>query len=406
MRRPLLALALAFALIGALVGYARNGESGGNFSQHPGFAEWYAAHPPDEGLPSAAERALLARHRPRVFLPDGHAGPIDFYRDYIAQGRLYDGRGTLISDAVTRGILNAYKHDPRVVLVHRPAGREPRPVIYGRVDREALALPGCVPLPVTFLTYHLVFRHSGLPAALPRWQAAPLALVADLDDWHQLDHYTAVTLALAGDGDGTPAPFAATFQHHNYLRAYLLGEKPGPARLALPADGRLPIGVAIRSNELYPHRPGRTVWRAVGFLDAGSAPYLVDGVDRPWRAADDVTDPAREIDPALELLPPADAFYVFEGWLGERRLLPGRDGPPGADYNTLPAFKPRGVQLALSYWREGDAEYLAAIDALFAAERPDQILLSPFFARLARALAVERSSTAVACRGRLRAPGA
>ena len=84
-----------------------------------------------------------------------------------------------------------------------------------------------------------------------------------------------------------------------------------------------------------------------------SARYLVEGMDRPWLAADDVTEPAREIEPELRFLPPADAFYVFAGWLGERRLLPGRDGPPGADYNTLPAFKSKAVQLALFYWAEG-----------------------------------------------------
>ena len=59
----------------------------GNFSQYPGFAAWYAANPPEDAPPDAAERALLERYRPRVFLPAGHVGPIDFYRDYVAEGR-------------------------------------------------------------------------------------------------------------------------------------------------------------------------------------------------------------------------------------------------------------------------------------------------------------------------------
>ena len=289
-------------------------EDAGNFSQEPGFAAWYAAHPPGEALPTPAEQALLERYRPRVFLPADHPGPLDFYRDYIAHGVLRDADGELIAAEVSPDILNAHKHDPGVVFTHQPAGTPPRAVIYGRIDRDELELPGCAaPLPVTFLTWHLVFARSGLPAALPAWQAVPLGLLADLDDWHQLDHYTALSLALAPDQAGTLVPFAVTFQHHNYLRSYLLSEQAGPGRLSLPADGRIAIDVALRSNELYPHRQGRVVRRAVSFMTAASARYLVDGTERPWLAADDITEPAREIAPELRFLPPADAFYVFSG---------------------------------------------------------------------------------------------
>lgn len=360
----------------------------GNFSQHPGFAEWYIANPPQHALPNPDERALLERYRPRVFLPQGHEGPIDFYRDYVAQGRLYDARGELISADVTPGLLNAHKADPQVVFAHAPSGAPPQPVIYGRIDRADLALPECAaPLPVTFLTYHLVFRHSGLPAGLPWWQAVALGAAADLADWHQLDHYTAVSLALAPRNDGALAAFAATFQQHNYLRTYLLGEGEGPGRLALPADGRLAVDVAIRSNELYPHRAGRTRRRAASFMDAASARYLVSGGQPPWRAADDITAPARQVEPKLTFLPPADAFYVFQGWLGERRTLPGRDGPPGADYNTLPALKPKALQLAAFYWYEDDLGYLDLLAAALADDRPQSIDPEPFAARLAEDLA-------------------
>ena len=375
------ALAVALALLPAC------SEDPGNFSQHPGFAAWRAAHPPGEAPPDASEQALLERYRPRVFLPAEHPGPIDFYRDYIAHGALHAADGELIVATVTPEILNAHKHDPGVVFSHRPSAAAPHPVIYGRVDHGELALPGCAaPLPVTFLTWHLVFDRSGLPAALPAWQAMLLGALGDLDDWHQLDHYTALTLALAAGEDGAPVPFAATFQHHNYLRSYLLAEQAGPGRLAWPPDGRLAIDVALRSNELYPHQPGRVVRRAVSFMTPASARYLVEGVDRPWLAADDVTAPAREIDPELRFLPPADAFYVFEGWLGERRLLPGRNGPPGADYNTLPAFKAKAVQLAVFYWAEGASDYLDTIAGLFADRRPSTVAPAPFVARLARDL--------------------
>jgi hypothetical protein len=359
----------------------------GNFSQHPGFAEWYAANPPEDALPNPNERALLERYRPRVFLPQRHEGPIDFYRDYVA-GRLYDGRGQLISADVTPGVLNAHKADPQVVFVHEPSGAPAQPVMYGRIDRAELALPECsAPLPVTFLTYHLVFRHSGLPVGLPWWQEAALGAAADLADWHQLDHYTALSLALAPVEAGALAPFAATFQQHNYLRTYLLGEREGRGRLALPADGRVAVDVAIRSNELYPHRAGPTRRRAVSFMDADSARYLVSGERPPWRAADDITAPAQEVEPKLAFLPPSDAFYVFQGWLGERRALPGRDGPPGADYNTLPALKPKALQLAAFYWYEDDPGYLDLLAAALERGGSPSVDPEPFAARLAQDLA-------------------
>jgi hypothetical protein len=74
--------------------------------------------------------------------------------------------------------------------------------------------------------------------------------------------------------------------------------------------------------------------------------------------ADDITDPAVDVDYELHFLPPADAFYTFKGFLGGKRLLPGRSGPPGADYNTLSAYKPLHRQMIAFHWRDGDADYV------------------------------------------------
>ena len=46
----------------------------------------------------------------------------------------------------------------------------------------------------------------------------------------------------------------------------------------------------------------------------------------PMMSADDITDPAHTVDYELAFLPGSDAFHTFQGYLGERRLLPGRDG--------------------------------------------------------------------------------
>ncbi|MEM8949506.1 MAG: hypothetical protein AAGA21_02665 [Pseudomonadota bacterium] len=356
-----------------------------NFSQYPGFAEWYATNPPISTPPTAEQVALLKRYQPRIFLPAQHEGPIDFYRDYIGSGILLDGNGEEVSSAVDQRILNDHKADPAAVFTHRPGGGDVEPKIYGRLDERAIDWPTCdAPVTLSFLTYHLVFRYSGLPAGVPVWQSVGLGLIGDLDDWHQLDHYTAVTLTLAPEASKAPRPIAATFQQHNYQRTYLLDQgTTGPGRLALPTDDRLKVDVAIRSNELYPHVQERLARPAVSFLDPESAAYMVADGPAPWLAADDITDPIKEIKPELTFLPQDDAFYVFQGWLGERRRLPGRDGPPGADYNTLPAMKPLVNQMVLSWWSEGDRDWLQHYEALFQDGRPTSIDPAPFLDRIA-----------------------
>ena len=323
----------------------------GNFSIFPGFAEWRTAYPPSDAIPDETEQQLLLRYRPRFFLPDMGEGPISFYRDYIGQGHLVRADGS-VDESVTRETLNAARLETEAVFKHRPGGAPPKMAVYARIDHAPP--PVADKEPWLFLAYTLIFRSSGLPAGLSTAAGGLLGLVHDLDDWHQLDNYTAVYLAL----DATRRPRAITFQQHNYTRTYLLGTEERPGILPFPADGRIPVDVAIRSNELYPHRPERTRRRAVSFLDHKGAAYLMGDGRPPFLSADDITDPAREIDPPLCFLPPRDAFYTFRGWLGERRSLPGASGPPGADYNTLPPFKPLQIQLVASHWWEGDNLYL------------------------------------------------
>lgn len=334
-----------------------------NFSQYPGFAEWYAANPPSDALPSSDDQALLMKHRPRFFLGDGQTGFIDFYRDYIAQGTLRAETGEVISDTVTPELLNTHKEDPGVVFTHEPASRAgaaPQlPKIFGRITRASLPWLG-TPQALTFLTYNAVFAHSGLPGGLLGWQKIGLGLIGDLDDWHQLDHYTSVTVIL----DAARRPFAIMLQQHNYLQTYLVGE-----RIDLPADGRPLIAVAEGSNELFPFVEGRTSHRAVPFLTPGNFRFMLGAGRRPLFTADDVTDPVVEADYQLAFLAPSDAFYTFKGFLGELRTLPGRDGPPGADYNTLPYLKPLTTQMLAGYWRYGNAGDIGRMEASFQREK-------------------------------------
>ncbi|MDE0460018.1 MAG: hypothetical protein OXI15_22235 [Chromatiales bacterium] len=341
-RRPFTVISLA-GLVAAGGGCAA---ADSNFSQYPGFAEYFAEHPPADAA-DHDEQALQRRHAPRFHLPAGHEGPIDFYRDYIAHGYLVTGDGVRI-DGPTPEELNRHRDDPAAQFVHVPGGEAPRSVVYAGVERTDLWTsldPGLEDEEFTVAVFHLVFRVSGLPAALPGMAAMSLGLVGDLDDWHQLDHYTAAFVVL----DAEERPIALTLQQHNYLRTYLVGESVEPGR-----DNRFDIDVAIRSNELYPHVRERRRRRAVRFPSPEAMAFMMGYGKRPLMSADDVTDPDRTVAYELAFLPGTDAFYTFHGYLGERRLLPGRDGPPGARYNTLPQLKPLPAQILGGYWREGN----------------------------------------------------
>ena len=352
-----LCLLLVFAA-GTAFGASRN------FSQYPGFEAWYAANPPSDALPSRQDQALLDKHKPRFYLRNGQTGFTDFYSGYVAKGTLRSGSGELISKQVTPELLNAHKDDPEVIFAHEPqtiadegAGQAPK--VYGRIGRANVRWLGA-DRPLTFLTYNAVFAHSGLTTGLLGWQKIGLGLLGDLSDWHQLDHYTSVTVIL----DDADRPFALMLQQHNYLRTYLIGEQ-----VSLPADGRPRISVAEGSNELYPFSEGRKSHRAVPFMTPGNFRYMLGAGRRPIFTADDITQPEFEATYELGFLAPSDAFYTFKGFLGEQRTLPGRDGPPGADYNTLPVMKPLELQMLAGYWRFRNPGDIARMEASFQHEK-------------------------------------
>ncbi|MEO7886970.1 MAG: hypothetical protein ABI893_11240 [Polaromonas sp.] len=121
-----------------------------------------------------------------------------------------------------------------------------------------------------------------------------------------------------------------------------------------PADNRASIDVAIRSNELYPHAAERRRHRAARFDTPEELRYLMGIAPRPWLADEDMTEGRNEVNTTLALLPPSDAFYSFQGFLDARRRLPGRDGPPDADFNPWPVLKPWVSRMLMGFWRVGD----------------------------------------------------
>lgn len=374
-RRHYYALGLLIALVAMLL-IGTNATIAKNFSQYPGFAEYYASFPPRTTRPTDSEQALLFKFRPHVFAAEQQPHPISFYDDYINNGTLVAGDGRKVSDVVTPDILNAHKYDSRAVFTHHPNTKAPgHPVAFARIDRlpQSANDPALEQsLALTVLTYHFVFRESGLPGGLKQPASALLKLTGGLNDWHQLDHYTAASVILSSD----ETPIALMLQQHNYTRTYLFGEV-----LPHPIDDRIRIDVAIRSNELYPHQSGRTEHRAIRFSDPDGMRYLMGFAKPPWMSAPDVTKPEHEVDYELAYLPTDDAFYVFHGYLGARRLLPGRDGPPGADYNTLPEIKPLRYQLFAGYWREENRADLERFERLVV-ERGDRRAFATAQARI------------------------
>jgi hypothetical protein len=284
-----------------------------NFSQYPGFTEYFKANPPGHEPPDLRDQALLERYRPRFMMAEEQQKPIDFYRDYSAHGILRDGEGNVVSRHVTKELLNRYKYDPYAEFQHVPANTISPPIVFGRILRETVPFDtdkGLMDHQFTILSYHSVFRTSGLPLGIPAWQESILSLYADLNDWHQLDHYTAVFLVLEGDGHERRNLLAVMLQQHNNLR------------------------------------------RAVAMPDPESMYFLLTGKKKPLFAGFDITESTLEVEYTLDFLPPDDAFYTFRGFLGEKRRTTGRSGPQGADYNTLPELKPMSIQLFSGYWRK------------------------------------------------------
>ena len=382
---PRLLSAVAFLVLFAAASGGRANDNPDDdefhFSQLPGFAAVRAARqnaPP----PSAADRALLEQFKPVLHIPESAEGPLDFYRDYIARGELRDGRGNRFRNP-DRQTLNRHRDNLRAVFVHEPDfSRFPTPVAYGGIRRATLILSETESRPVTFLSYHFVFRRSGLPAGTSPLLLALANLVADSRDWHQLDHYTACFIAL----DENEKPFAVLLQHHNHMRTYLVGDDPAFAANAPPS-----LDAAESSNELYPRRATRTEWPAAGFMSPRTVNYLAGIEKRPplFRAAPDIAGGGRRIEYELKYLPPDDAFYIFVGKLGASRMLPGRDGPPGAIYNTLPSLHLPEDALPMFYWNPPDADYakiLRADDSLKTLSGPTATARKKLRARLARAL--------------------
>ncbi|MGB1257817.1 MAG: hypothetical protein ACPG51_18235 [Thiolinea sp.] len=323
----------------------------------PGFKQHFNKYKPAEQPATSQEQELLRRYRPRIFMAKGQTPFLDFYADYIAHGELYSS-DKLVSNKVDAALLNQYRDDPDAEFRHITSEGKTTPAVYGRVAYDELKHQGET-WPLTFLSYNLVFAHSGLLQGLPTWQQWLVESTGFNIDWHQLDHYVGLTIALYQQ-----RPIAVTLQQHNYQTTYIPGYQ-GLHGISWPDDQRIQVDVALQSNELYPHSPQKTEHPGVSFTSADNIEFLKTGENKPLMAGFDITHGEQEQEYALKFLPSTDAFYQFKGRLGENRSLPGRDGPPGADYVTLPGLMPWANRLVSGFRPGSVTQEKAKITALF-----------------------------------------
>lgn len=353
------------------------------FADYPGFSTYYGRRCVDHHLPqNAHDKVLLQKFRPHFILPPKGQLPIDFYADYLSHTvlRRRDNHHIVV-DHVTPDLLAAVKDSGDYYLDLqlgrlRAAGLYQsdqsglahaavrQAVVYGRAYHQKVSFPaagGPVTRHFSFLKYNLVFAVSGLPARLPWGSETLLRLLGfNLQDWHELDNYVAATVVL----DEQDAPVAVILAQHNHHRSFLVGR-----HLSLPADQRLIFDIAERSNELYRDAatPGPVAHRVIRW--GLNMKYLLTGKNPPFLKAQDLTygRQAGGLDIAyqLQFLSPCDPFYTAKMMLGERRRLfghyIGRDGPPGADYYTIPLLLPMGNLLKASYYHAGDPEDIAVL---------------------------------------------
>lgn len=333
-------------------------KSESSFTEMPGFKQYFAKNKPTANLPSEADQALLGKYKPRIYLEKGQTSFIDFYDDYIANGTLYVDK-KLLSKNVTQDLLNKHKDNVNAEFRYSSSHSSPssskkkgKPTVYSRIHRDEI-INKEQRIPLTFLSYNLVFANSGLVKGLAGWQRFAMGIIASNTDWHQLDHYVGLTVVLSGD-----RPIAVMLQQHNYQTTWLLKERlltdknaknNSESILKIPEDNRISVDVAMQSNELYLHSPELQKHPGISWITGDSIEFLKTGKNKPTMAGWDITHGEVEQDYTLKFLPTADAFYTFKGKLGKGRKLPGRDGPPGADYVTWPTLMPLPNRLVSAY---------------------------------------------------------
>lgn len=357
--------------IGLILGTAM--EAGAN----PDYEKWgklasefllpltYENHDPtDFGTSQGpAELKILEQFKPYIYIAPGGQKPIDFYEDYLPYCFLLDDEnGYVVSTNPTRTVLKQYERHFGFCLDYTgPRNLVGTPTAYARVYHEEMVLKtpkGIVKLPMVFAKYSFVFLASGLTQKMAWYKRLAVAILGDVDWWHELDIHGAIILA-AANIKGSLTPIALVLAQHNHFRTYLFGRD-----IPLPLDGHPKIGFALRSNEPYPLPNAETpVYYPVtgnpsefDFVITGKGFSLTSG----WDAVYGEQAGARPVPYQIRQLPDKDPLYVSWIPLGERKGIIGslgkfyRSGPPGIDLMTWPEISKYSDTMSFWFVDAGD----------------------------------------------------
>ncbi|MDJ0782927.1 MAG: hypothetical protein QNJ22_13210 [Desulfosarcinaceae bacterium] len=320
----------------------------------------------DFGRPiSAKDRGLLTRFRPRIHITPGELYPIDFYDRFLPQTVVKNRKGTVIPRAVDPAYLKRIERDHGKYLdfggdlaTFALGGDPPEDaVLYPSVYREQLRLPGREPIDVIVLKYAAVFAASGLPYEIGWLRSAAARLMGDPRRWHELDIHGAVHVIIDA---AHRRPLMVLLAQHNHFRSFLVGRD-----LEWPADDRLRISYARRSNEPYLSPRGATPVRHPTAGNPSHFRFILTGRGKPLTGGYDVVhgpqSGAVEIPYQLIFLRTKDPLFTSWIPLGDKQKLMGvidsfyREGPPGMHINTHPQIRRYTDTAAAYYVLPGDS---------------------------------------------------
>jgi len=290
------------------------------------------------------DQALLKQFEPRVFVAPGGEAPIDFYRDYLPRTtirRMKDN--AMVEENLSRERLRANVLRTDIYLDYKgPAQLDGGSVVYGQVARETVNLSEegkFKPYLLTFLHYHFVFLHEGLPARIKAWKERIVGYFIDPQKWRSPSVHNAFIVVLDEWYEVRAIMFSRYGQYRTLLR---------DVDFTMASGSPIALSFSKRSNAPYllPEAEDPIVRRValdpkdIDFVLMGGSDPLFGGVDLIYS----VLGGAREVAYRLEFLHAEDPLSVARfplgpfprfPWKGE---IPYRRAPVGMIFHTCVSF--------------------------------------------------------------------
>ncbi len=321
-----------------------------------------------------AEKKILQKFLPRIYIAKNSLVPLDFYQEYLPQSVLKGGSKKNVSATssgkkINRKQLKAVERSAGYFLDYQgefkkcilPECALKTRSIYGRVFYEDMLPPKKYQseekISFTVLKYNLVFAASGLPFKMSWYKNFGTALIGDRENWHELDIHGAIQILVSKK---TGIPEVLLLAQHNHFRSYAIGKD-----ILLPKDNRIEICIAIRSNEPYLCAETTKLFRTVGnpnkfeFVLGGKASFFDGGYDLVEAKQTSVMQKLQ-----LKFLPSRDPLYTSWIDLGGKNKILGifpsffRSAPPGINMNTTPKLKKYTDIAKVWYFLEKDQQQI------------------------------------------------